>query len=190
VSKMILSFGPDIILADPKLDFVGSNILHLACYNGASAEAINFVLNSCNRKKTILLTAADKDGRVPLHTAVECICRDKIVFEEGMQVIEALYDAAPLMIHAMDEYSDTPIDLVVSYYMGVHVLSPEYKRLIKLYQYLRVLGIKTYMDKKKRWEEDGYCKVTFGDHQSTQSTLTPLSPSSDAIDVIRCHFVE
>jgi hypothetical protein len=181
----------NILTKDPSqadaTDFYGATPLHVACLNGASLEAVEFLLGNYNH----LATTMDKDNRVPLHHAVECLCRNEIEYSEGTKVIEALTRVDPNAIYAADKHSDTPIDLVQLARMEVNAESKEYKRLTKLYLFLTSICTKMYVENRKMWEENGYAptKKKNGDDKSrntkstTQSSVSNASSWSDQMDV-------
>lgn len=157
-SKMLLSIRvKDLKRSIGFLDPFGSNILHLACYNGASAEAIDYIFSCFEPSQNVdLVIAGDKEGRTPLQLSAECICRDKIDLKEGMAVIQKLYDVYPNAIHVMDESDQTVLDSVHSSLQHIHTQSSEYKRLLELYTFLRSLCRNAYTTKKITWEAEGY----------------------------------
>jgi hypothetical protein len=153
------------------IDYVGSNVLHLACYKGASFEAISHLLSTCSQThRKMLVNTRDKDGRVPIQIAAECICRDKIDLEEGMKIVQVLHEADPFVIHNSDENMHSAIDVVFLSLVNIHSQSEEYKRLAKLYSHLRSLSVEAYKEKKKLWEQNGSTCRNKSDDNRTQYT--------------------
>jgi len=192
-SKLLMGLKPsDMDRVVSCIDDVGSNVLHLACYKGASFDAISHLLSTCSPShRKMLVNARDKDGRVPVQIAVECICRDKISLEEGMQIVQILHEADPFIIHNSDESMHNAIDVVFLSLIDIHSQSDEYKRLFKLYSFVRSLSIEAYKEKKKLWERNGpSCKNKTDDTrtQNTESTAADYSicPSEmSAVDVMK-----
>jgi hypothetical protein len=118
----------------------------------------------------MLVNTRDKDGRVPLQIAAECICRDKIDLEEGMKIVQALHDADPFVIHNSDEHMHSAIDVVFLSMVNIHSQSEEYKRLSKLYIFLRSLSIEAYKEKKKLWERVSSTSKSKSDDSRTHNT--------------------
>ena len=148
IIKSILTLDPN---QSDATDFFGANPLHVACLNGASLEAVQYLLGNYRH----LASRRDKDFRVPLHHAVECLCRDEIDFTEGTKVVDALIEVHPDSIYASDKHDDSPIDLVQVARMEVRNESKDAKRLMRLYVYLRRISVKVYRDRKERWEMEG-----------------------------------
>lgn len=171
-SKLLMGLKPsDVEKIVSCIDYVGSNVLHLACYKGASFEAISHVLSTCSpTHRKMLVNTRDKDGRVPIQIAVECICRDKIDLEEGMKIVQALHDADPFVIHNSDEHMHSAIDVVFLALINIHSQSEEYKRLSRLYSFLRSLSIEAYKEKKKLWERVSSTSKSKSDDNRTHNT--------------------
>ena len=150
-------------------DFYGATPLHVACLNGASLEAVLYLLLT----KKELASTPDKDRRIPLHHAVECLCRNEIDFDQGLEVINALLNAHPSSIHHSDKHRDSPIDLVQLARIDTDPDSTDSKRLEKLYSILRDMGVEVYKTKKLRWEAIGYThKLISTDHLSKGTSST------------------
>lgn len=176
------------------IDYVGSNVLHLACYRGASLEAIHHLLSTCSpTHRKMLVNARDRDGRVPIQIAVECICREKMDLEQGMEVVQALHEADPFVIHNSDENMHNTVDIVFMSLVNIHSQSEEYKRLMKLYSFVRTLSIEAYKEKKKLWERNGsMCKNKSDDNRTQNTESTGADRSSclsemSAIGVMKVH---
>lgn len=148
IIKSIFQLDPSQISAT---DFFGATPLHVACLNAASLDAIEYLLVASNNS---LAKIRDKDHRIPLHHAVECLCRNEIGFTEGTEVIEMLIEADPDAIHAADKHDDSPLDLVQLARMEVYSVSKELSRLSRLYEYLRQVSVRVYKVKKETWESN------------------------------------
>ncbi|GFH43926.1 predicted protein [Chaetoceros tenuissimus] len=156
------------------LDTTGSNMLHLACYNGTSLSSINYIFINCSNESRIkLVNSQDKEGYIPLHVAAQCLCRDKISFEEGMKVIERLFTVCPDTIHHINDHKETVMDLVYKYLRDIHTESIEYQRLYKLYIVLRSYCHQAYNIKKEKWETEGYTAPKIS--EASKSTLDTAS---------------
>lgn len=134
------------------VDCFGATPLHVACLNGASPTAVVYLLEHHKH----LAKSRDRDSRLPLHHAVECLCRDEIDFDQGTKVINVLVEAYPDAIHESDKHNDSPIDLVQLARMKVSIESKEFKRLTKLYLMLKDISIRVYKNEKAKWEDAGY----------------------------------
>lgn len=157
IIEVILELDPSLAL---QKDVLGASPLHIACLNGAPLNSIQLLIN----KYPCLVTLRDDDLRTPLHHAVEFVCRLETQSEfdaVGFAVIQALVDVSPEPIHWEDKDGDSPIDLT-------HVVMIEtdsssytddesiYARVDELFQFLRKKSTAFYLEKKKKWEEEGY----------------------------------
>jgi len=176
-SNMLLSIRvKDVKRSVTFLDPFGSNILHLACYNGASAEAIEYIFSCCEPSQNVdLVMAGDKEFRTPLQLSAECICRDKIDLKEGMAVIQKLCDVYPDAILKMDASFNTVLDSVHSSLKHIHTQSSEYKRLLELYTFLRNLCRTAYIAKKIKWEDEGYTPAMMSSSKNTDNNTVATS---------------
>jgi hypothetical protein len=183
VSEIICSIPEkQMDMAVNVLDTTGSNMLHLACYNGTSLSSINYIFINCSNESRIkLVNSQDKEGNISLHIAAQCICRDKISFEEGMKVIERLFTVCPDTIHHMNANKDTVMDLVYKYLRDIHTESIEYQRLMKLYTVLRSYCHQAYSLKKEKWETEGYQvpKISEAFGQWTEDTASNITSSDE-----------
>ena len=161
-------------------DVYGSNVLQIACLNGASYECIDYILSqttaagtdtSVRRGDDILLaTKLNHDKASALHHAVEFACLDSaesLISKahsdssyEGKQsylrVIDRVICAAPAMLNVKDKESNTPIDLVQFMKAKTTPASTEYERLDEIYQLLLASSVTYYRRRKRDWEEEGY----------------------------------
>jgi len=174
ISTLALALGHDaplhiielILDLDPTLgrqkDVLGASPLHIACLNGAPFPSIKLLIERYSH----LVPDQDADLRTPLHHAVEFICRMDVGLspqeeEIRFDVVKELMSISPETIHWTDKHGDSPLDLA-------HVVMIEtdsssftedesiYSRVEQLYRYLKEQSIRTYLKKKKRWEEIGY----------------------------------
>lgn len=145
IIELIITVDPNQLTA---VDTFGANALHLACLNGAPSTSVACILKKCGE----LASSRDKDNRVPLHHATECICRDEIEFAEGLKVIEVLCRFDPNMIHAQDRSENSPLDLVHIVRNKDDLSELESKRLVKLCWFLRKISFRVHKHKKKKWE--------------------------------------
>ena len=179
VSEIICSIPETHMdIAISVLDTTESNMLHLACYNGSSLKSLNYILENCAEQNTLLcVNREDIEGNLPLHIASECVCRDKISLEEGMKVVERLYNVCPDTIHHMNHNKETALDVVFQYLTHIHTESIEYQKMNKFYNMLRRFCLNAYLAKKQRWEKESYQPINFkihlnGDSMDTGSCLT------------------
>eukprot|EP00551_Chaetoceros_affinis_P002298 CAMPEP_0203659978 /NCGR_PEP_ID=MMETSP0088-20131115/54489_1 /ASSEMBLY_ACC=CAM_ASM_001087 /TAXON_ID=426623 /ORGANISM="Chaetoceros affinis, Strain CCMP159" /LENGTH=150 /DNA_ID=CAMNT_0050522195 /DNA_START=408 /DNA_END=860 /DNA_ORIENTATION=- len=98
----------------------------------------------------------DNDGRVPLHHAVEfaCQCQDEEDEEFCLETIETLYNAKPETIHYVDNCQDSPLDLIQMFKTSSDPST--HRRLDEIYRLAKGLSIQEYINKRKKWEEEGY----------------------------------
>ncbi len=145
----------DMISIDASLakatDMFGASNLHVACLNGASHEAVKFILNLYGD----LASEMDNDHRAPLHHAVEYACQSGDERYSYEDVILLLCKAAPEMVHCSDNEGDTPIDLVQLVKVEITQKSREYARLHRIYSLLRDTSVAVYTENKRRWELEG-----------------------------------
>ena len=133
-------------------DLYGASPLHIACLNGASVESVLYLL----QKREDLAFLNDKDRRIPLHHAVECLCLNEIGFNEGIHIINALVEVHPDSIRASDKHHDSPIDIVQMARMDACPASKDANRLAKLYSVLSGISVRLYKLNKAKSEEKGY----------------------------------
>jgi len=176
-----------------EVDMFGANSLHLACLNGSSPSSVDFILKEFKN----LESAKDRDGRVPLHHAVECICRDEIDFAEGMKVVQLLCNANPILIYACDFNNNSPSDLV---YEAMFKAAPkrgdcQARNLKNLSRTLRKMSVAVYKQKKSIWESkhERYdnCMRNFiaGDKMEEEDKTQQTDPSTDiSTSVTSCSF--
>jgi hypothetical protein len=83
--------------------------LHMACEDGEPPATIASILSL-----GIPVNIPDEHiGRVPLHYAVESICKGTMEsVDEGIEIVKMLCAKDAKMVHQMDKNSDTPIDIV------------------------------------------------------------------------------
>lgn len=146
IIELIITVDPNQLTA---VDAFGANALHLACLNGAPSASVACILKKCDE----LASSRDKDDRVPLHHATECICRDEIEFVEGLKVIEVLCRHDPAMIHAQDRSDNSPLDIVHIVRNKDDLSELESKRLVKLSWFLRKISFRVHKNQKKKWEQ-------------------------------------
>jgi len=146
IIKAILEMDPT--QADSRDNF-GASPLHVACLNGASAEAVLYLLH----KYQHLASLPDTDRRIPLHHAVECLCRNEIQFNEGIQIINALVEVYPDSIHASDKHMHSPIDIVQLVRNDARPETKDSNRLAQLYFVLKGISVRVYTLNKAKYEE-------------------------------------
>eukprot|EP00979_Chaetoceros_neogracilis_P002601 scaffold435_cov275-Chaetoceros_neogracile.AAC.53 len=170
IIKSILEMDPT--QADSR-DSFGASPLHVACLNGASAEAVLYLLHKCQH----LSSSMDKDRRIPLHHAAECLCRDEIEFNEGIQIINALVDVYPDSIHASDKLRDSPIDIVQLARYHARPDSKDSNRLAQLYLVLKDISVRVYKLNKDKSEEEGYTAHEMRKEDGSRFTNSTTSSS-------------
>jgi len=130
------------------LDKFGATALHLACLNGAPSESIRYLLE---RKET-LATVKDNSKRVPLHHAVECLCRNDVEFSSGMMTIQLLCQNYPNMIHEANINLNSPIELLHCAIDAKNLKQSDHARIHKIFFFLRKVSIDVYKMKRTLWE--------------------------------------
>jgi hypothetical protein len=183
-----------IIEIDPsqlhRPDSFGATPLHIACLNGANPDYIQYLVD----RDSDLVSAKDIDRRVPLHHAVECICRNDITFNQGKAVIRILSDANCHMIHSNDRNSHSPLDIA----QIARTMAPVKDGCVlkKLYDFLSNISVNVYLHKKAMWERQphhgasGKSISTDGTTLSSQSApgtnddgiLAASSKNNDEVD--------
>ncbi len=146
-------------------DHFGATPLHIACLNGAPLRTVKYLIKISQGE---LVRARDSDARVPLHHSVECVARGEMPYGDAIECIQRLYDADTSLIHASDNYSDSPID-IAQIAISRTKSKEMYNTVYKLYQFLTSLSIKEYKRKKNIWENEGY---DTGFHMSKESVGT------------------
>jgi hypothetical protein len=149
IIKLMTSVMPELI--DCR-DSFGAGCLHIACLNGSSLEAVDYLLENY----THLATSTDNDQRVPLHHAVEfaCQCTDEEDSEFYLELIETLYNADSATIHNNDKSGDSPLDLIQMFKMTSD--DSDHARLDEIYRLVRKFSIREYVKQKEKWEMEGY----------------------------------
>lgn len=202
VVELILKINPSLSSTP---DSYGALPIHLACLNGASAAVIKFLIKHDNGQTVKI---ADEDQRVPLHHAVEFSARLDIQenaspqefnsnfsdsrsslssysnFEEDLEIIGGLCNAAPELVRYTDKNGDTPID-VAHVIKGIARTEKQHFRIDKVYHILRAASISVYKHEKKQWEQKGY-DVSFGTEVGSKQdsceteTITSWSVGSES----------
>uniref|UniRef100_A0A7S3V682 Uncharacterized protein n=1 Tax=Chaetoceros debilis TaxID=122233 RepID=A0A7S3V682_9STRA len=131
-------------------DMFGATPLHIACLNGSPPDCVRYILHNYSN----LVRVKDKDERVPLHHAVECLCRDEIDLNEGIENVGWLCRYDPTMIHEQDHNGNTPIDLVHSAMVKKDEDDVRIKPFRRLAYHLREVSIKLYKLRRTMWEEN------------------------------------
>lgn len=172
IVEIILDLDPTLAL---QKDVLGASPLHIACLNGAPSASIKLLV----RRYSHLVPDRDSDLRTPLHHAVEYICRMDVGLslqeEDSMlDIIKELISISPETIHWTDKHGDSPLDLTHIVMIETDTSSftedeSTYSRVERLYRYLKKQSIKTYLQKKKKWEEIGF-DILIKKVQSTSKT--------------------
>ena len=156
-------------------DVYGATALHVACLNGTRCDLIEVLLQYCPS----LAQTLDYDMRAPLHHSIEFACQSEMAEEQYLKTVLLLCNNAPGMVHCNDHMGETPIDLVQYTKSKLSPLSPEHKRLDKLYNILKELSIKIYLELKRGWELEGHFKNSCNlKSQQDQSQSIPSRSST------------
>lgn len=138
--------------ADPwqieTLDMFGATALHLACLNGSPSESIRYLL----QRNETLATVRDNSKRVPLHHAVECLCRNDVDFSNGMMTIQLLCQNYPNMIHEPNINFNSPIELLHCAMDAKNLMQSDIVRIQKILFFMRKISVDVYKMKKTLWE--------------------------------------
>jgi hypothetical protein len=161
-------------------DIYGATVLHIACLNGACLETVSFLINTCKD----LVKIQDIDGRLPIHHAVECVCRDKISVETCTDVMKANIEVDPEILSIEDKNDCTVIDLIQEARCIENLTTSEEMRLKMVYTFLKKSNIQYWKTKKEMWERERLEKndqMTHATHSSTSvHSMSHLSsPESD-----------
>jgi hypothetical protein len=194
----------DIIKAmveiDPSLpgrcDKYGASAIHIGCLNGSSIDSLSYLLSQ-NRE---LARQVDADNRCALHHVVEFACCNisgkrydicdgvgtrKKHDDFSLELLRKVFETAPEMIHALDDFGGTPIDLIQLVKIGIESTdSEEYKRHDRLYQLLKELSVTEYRAKKQLWEMESFSttrKISTikGYRRSRRERPTPVNTSEN-----------
>jgi len=170
IIKSILEMDPT--QADSRDNF-GASPLHVACLNGASAEAVLYLLHKCQHLTSLI----DTDRRIPLHHAVECLCRNEIEFNEGIQIINALVEVYPDSIHAADKHSHSPTDLLQLVRNNARPDSKDSNRLAQLYLVLKGISVRVYKHNKAKYEVEGHIVLNTTKEDGNRSSTSTKGSS-------------
>lgn len=167
ILRRIFEIHPHQILQH---DMFGANVLHIACLNGSSLESVQFLVNRCPQ----LARAQDIDGRLPIHHAVECVCRDEISLDESLRVMKETIDVDSNTLFVMDKYECTVVDLIQEARCTEGITVEEAHRLKVVYSFLRKSCISAWKVKKLHWENKLQSVI---EHftKDTKSTSTDIS---------------
>jgi len=168
--------------------------LHIACINGAPIEVVKWLIkqyndqtNDSTSSSTLVTT---KDGKLPIHYAVEYICQsnedkentkhsapnDKDVMRFTV-VIQYLCSLSPHSIRIKDNKGHSPLDIVQMVKCQYQDdKSPMFQRAHKVYRIMRAHNIQLYLKEKKQAEET--IKIIC----SSQLTDVALYPSISSDD--------
>ncbi len=172
ISSLSLAFGHNAPLdiiekmldEDPTLalqtDFLGATPLHVACLNGSDLPSVKLLVD----RYPSLVTVRDKDSRIPLHHAVEYVCRleragDSTV-TKAVEVIKELLVLCPDTVLLPDKLGDSPLDLAHVVMMETDTSFEDdestFSRAEFTYKLLKKVSIDVYLKWKRQWEEEGY----------------------------------
>ena len=143
-------------------DAYGATPLHVACLNGSSPKTVQKLITM----KNDLIYARDRDDRVPLHHAVECICRRDIPFNEGKEVIRLLCEVDSSTVHSTDKNSYSPLD-IVQIARTLEIAGETDGYLERVYEMLALISKHEYLRKKRIWEGQ-----EVNGNSTTTSTIT------------------
>ncbi len=171
ILKLIVSIDPSQLEA---VNRFLTNPLHVACMYCNSLETVRYLMN----RAPDLASRLDKDGRTPLHHAVECLCIDDDTDNaECFEVVKALAEADPSLICLGDAKKNTPIDVLHLAWADTHPRSnARLSRILKLHTFLRKLSIQEYRRKKEIWEDERI--VTNNDQETIVDAVTFSTGSS------------
>lgn len=154
-------------------DSFGATPLHVACLNGASPKGIEYLV----RLRGDLVWAPDIDRRIPLHHAVECICRNDISFDDGIEVIRLLAAVDSSTIHTCDRNSHSPVDIVQIARTSNSNEEEQGRILDQLCEIMLEMSKLEYRRKKACWENKGFDRKchNFDENEGTCTTVTNAS---------------
>lgn len=176
IVKLILSIDPSQLNAVNRFQ---TNPLHAACMYCNSLETVRYFMDNAPD----LISKLDKDGRTPLHHAVECFCiNDEMDAAKGFEVVKALAEADTTLINLADAQKNTPIDMLHLAWADTHPRCDlRQSRISKLHTFLREISIQEYKRKKLIWEDQGFPfdeKVSNDDEQT--SSMSSFASRKDS----------
>ncbi len=176
ILKLIVSVDPSQLKAVNRRNL--TNPLHVACMHCTSLETVRYLIDHAPG----LASGLDKDGKTPLHHAVECVCVDVDIDDiECFEVVKELAEADPTLISLGDKQNNTPIDVLHLAWADTHPRSnARQDRISKLHTFLRKISIQEYRKKKMIWEDERRMDEVFDDetHNAVLFPIAPFSPSS------------
>jgi hypothetical protein len=110
------------------------------------------------------------DGRLPIHHAVECVCRDNISVETCIDVMKANIEVDPEILSMQDKNDCTVIDLIQEARCIDNLRTSEQIRLKMVYTFLKKTNVQIWKIKKQMWERERLKKddqMTHATHSST-----------------------
>lgn len=133
-----------------KVDCYGNNLLHQAFLHGdTTLSHVKLLL----RRKKVLAITRNKRGRLPLHSAIETLYRNKDAFgSHAYDMIDTLCKVEPRMVSFKDGKRKDALDLA-------HNARSHRSHLGWLYDYLLATKVAIYRKQKRFWEEHGFAKV-------------------------------
>ena len=150
-----------------KVDCYGNNLLHQAFLNDDTTLGhVKFLL----RRKKVLAITINKKGRLPLHSAIESLYRNKDAFgSHAYDIIDTLCKVEPRMVSFKDGNWKDALDLA-------HNARSRRSHLGWIYEYLLETKVALYRKQKRFWEEHGFAKVLPPEESADRTSVS--SPSS------------
>lgn len=133
-----------------EVDYFGASALHIACLNGASAQAVQLLTDVCKG----LVSTVDADDRLPIHHTADCLCRDEMDVNRCVDVMRLMLNIEPEIINARDKYGDTPVDLIQRARCEETNSEEIDYNLKRVYCFLRDTYVQLWRIKKLHWEKE------------------------------------
>lgn len=167
VEEIIFAIPRQVMNTSVKLPVYeyGSNILHIACHQGTTPRAIRYIFDNCRPDTRIdLLQQPDREGNLPIHSLVSCLCHDKMPLDDGLEILELFHNIWPESVFELNSDEKLVTDIIFEFQRKKDEESDEWKKLEQLCTHLRKEMIKVWQSKQeireKERSEDGQTAKT------------------------------
>lgn len=134
----------------------GSNILHIACHQGTTPRAIRYIFDNCRPETRIdLLKQPDREGNLPIHSLVSCLCHDKMPLDDGLEILELFHKIWPESVFELNSDEKLVTDIIFEFQRKIDEDSDEWKKFDQLCTHLRKEMIKIWQAKQEIREIEG-----------------------------------
>ncbi|GFH52649.1 predicted protein [Chaetoceros tenuissimus] len=167
VEQIIFAIPRQVMNTSVKLPVYeyGSNILHIACHQGTTPRAIRYIFDNCRPNTRIdLLQQPDREGNLPIHSLVSCLCHDNMPLDDGLEIQEIFHKIWPESVFELNSDEKLVTDIIFEFQRKKDKESDEWKKLEQLCTHLRKEMIKVWQSKQeireKERSEDGQTAKT------------------------------